>query len=131
MCIQPNGDITPCVYLPHRVIGNVRERSLKQIWLHSQTWEILNDRDRRYGGCAACKYKQYCGGCRARSDAYYGDLMGPDPGCIFNQKDWERIIHGQPAGNGASCDASGVTLGMPAGYVVPASAQPGAAVPQR
>ena len=48
----------------------------------------------KLGGCAACKYKQYCGGCRARSDAYYGDLMGPDPGCVFNQGEWDRIVAG-------------------------------------
>lgn len=106
MCIQPNGDITPCVYLPHRVMGNVRSRPVKEIWLHSEMWEILNDRDRRYGGCARCKYKQYCGGCRARSDAYYGDLMGPDPGCVFNQKDWEKIVEQEPCGGGCqSCEA--------------------------
>jgi radical SAM protein with 4Fe4S-binding SPASM domain len=92
MCIQPNGDVTPCVYLPHRVMGNVRQKPVKDIWLHSETWEVLNDRDRRYGGCATCKYKSYCGGCRARADAYYGDLMGPDPGCVFNQSDWDKIV---------------------------------------
>ncbi len=92
MCIQPNGDVTPCVYLPHRVMGNVREKPVQQIWTHSETWEVLNDRDRRYGGCASCRFKQYCGGCRARADAYYGDLMGPDPGCILNRSEWDEIL---------------------------------------
>ena len=105
MCIQPNGDVTPCVYLPHRVIGNVRQKPIKEIWLHSETWEVLNDRDQRYGGCAACKYKQYCGGCRARSDAYYGDLIGPDPGCVFNQKEWDKIVSGEElAGTCGTCE---------------------------
>ncbi len=92
MCIQPNGDITPCVYLPHRVVGNVREGSIREIWRNSEEWQLLNDRSHRYGGCKTCKYKDYCGGCRARSDAYYGDLIGPDPGCVFNQKHWDQIV---------------------------------------
>jgi hypothetical protein len=25
-----------------------------------------------------------CGGCRARAYAYFGDYLGPDPGCKFN-----------------------------------------------
>jgi len=108
MCIQPNGDVTPCVYLPHRVMGNVRRTPLKRIWLHSEAWELLNDRDRRYGGCATCKYRQYCGGCRARSDAYYGDLAGPDPGCVFNQREWEQIV--RRASNGGQCERGNVTM---------------------
>jgi len=92
IAIQPNGNITPCVYLPHRVMGNIRQRSLKEIWLGSDLWELLNDRDRRYGGCADCAFKEYCGGCRARADAYFGDLTGPDPGCIFNEEYWQALI---------------------------------------
>ena len=28
VCVEPNGNVTPCVYLPHRVMGNVRQRPL-------------------------------------------------------------------------------------------------------
>jgi len=36
--------------------------------------------------------KNYCGGCRARADAYYGQLHAGDPGCIFNDKHWDALV---------------------------------------
>jgi MoaA/NifB/PqqE/SkfB family radical SAM enzyme len=44
VCIEPNGNVTPCVYMPHRVMGNVREKPLMAIFRDSVFWEILNDR---------------------------------------------------------------------------------------
>lgn len=93
-CIEPNGDITPCVYLPHRVLGNIRNRRFIDIFRNNQFWEVLCDRDRRTHHCEVCAFKNYCGGCRARADAYYGELNAGDPGCIFNQKHWEALVAG-------------------------------------
>ncbi|MBS3735313.1 MAG: radical SAM protein [Phycisphaerae bacterium] len=90
-CIEPSGDVTPCVYLPHRVMGNVRDAPLIDIFRNSVFYDVLNDRDRRWGHCEVCAFKNYCGGCRARADAYYGQLHGPDPGCVFNDRHWERL----------------------------------------
>ena len=92
VCIQPNGDITPCVYLPHRLLGNIRNRRFIDIFRNNEFWEIVCDRDRRTPHCAVCAFKTYCGGCRARADAYYGQLNAGDPGCIFNEKHWEDLV---------------------------------------
>jgi radical SAM protein with 4Fe4S-binding SPASM domain len=92
ICIEPNGNVTPCVYLPHRVMGNVRSRPVADIRRHSVFWEILNDRDRRLHHCEVCALKNYCGGCRARADAYYGQLHAGDPGCIFNARHWDKLV---------------------------------------
>lgn len=92
VCIEPNGDVTPCVYLPHRVMGNVRESPLVDIFRNSDLWEVLNDRDDRLHHCEVCALRCYCGGCRARADAYFGQLHAGDPGCIFNQKHWDRLV---------------------------------------
>lgn len=97
VCVQPDGDVTPCVYMPQRVMGNVRRKPLERIFRDSVFWEVLNDRDRRWGHCEVCAFKQYCGGCRARADAYYGALNGPDPGCVLNDLHWEAILDGQQA----------------------------------
>ncbi|MFW6133293.1 MAG: radical SAM protein [Planctomycetota bacterium] len=91
-CIEPNGDVTPCVYLPHRVMGNVRDAPLTDIFRRSVFYDVLNDRDRRTGHCEVCAFRNYCGGCRARADAYYGRLHGPDPGCIFNERHWDALV---------------------------------------
>jgi radical SAM protein with 4Fe4S-binding SPASM domain len=92
MCIEPNGNVTPCVYLPHRVMGNVREKGIADIFRESVFWEVLNDRDRRLHHCEVCALRNYCGGCRARADAYYGQLHAGDPGCIFNARHWDRLV---------------------------------------
>jgi len=92
VCIEPAGDVTPCVYLPHRVMGNVRNRPLVDIFRSSVFWDILNDRDHRLHHCEVCAFRNYCGGCRARSDAYFGQLHAGDPGCIFNARHWDKLV---------------------------------------
>ena len=92
MCIEPAGDVTPCVYLPHRVMGNVREKPLVDIFRDSVFWDVLNDRSRRLHHCEVCAFSNYCGGCRARADAYYGQLHAGDPGCIFNSRHWDKLV---------------------------------------
>ncbi|MCP4246044.1 MAG: radical SAM protein [bacterium] len=92
VCIEPDGNITPCVYLPHRVQGNIRQRKFIDIFRHNEFWELLCDRDRRTHHCEVCEFKHYCGGCRARADAYFGDLNAGDPGCMFNEKHWEGLV---------------------------------------
>ncbi len=90
MAIQPNGDVTPCVFLPIRV-GSLRTDSFETIWNHP-VMELLRDRDDRRGHCRTCDYRYHCGGCRARSWGYFGDLREPDPGCKFNRSAWERVM---------------------------------------
>jgi radical SAM protein with 4Fe4S-binding SPASM domain len=92
VCIEPSGDITPCVYLPHRVMGNIRHKPFLEIYRDSIFWRILNDRDHRLHHCEVCAFKNYCGGCRARADAYFGHLHAGDPGCVFNSKHWQKLV---------------------------------------
>ncbi len=92
VCIEPAGDVTPCVYMPHRVMGNLRSRPLEAIFRDSVFWDILNDRNHRLHHCEVCAFKQYCGGCRARADAYFGHLHAGDPGCVFNRRHWDDLV---------------------------------------
>jgi len=89
--MEPNGDIVPCVFIPVKV-GNIREKSLVKIWRESTVLKQIRNRD-VFKGCGECQYKYICGGCRARAYAYFNDLQGPDPGCSFNQKYWEKIVN--------------------------------------
>jgi len=79
--IQPNGLVTPCVFMPI-VIGDLKKDDLLSIWKTSSVLGDLCDRERLKGRCGHCQYKHVCGGCRARAYAYYGDYLAPDPGCI-------------------------------------------------
>jgi len=90
-CIQPNGDVTPCVYLPGRILGNVRKRPFEHIFRDNPWWDLFCSRDRREGTCGVCGYRDYCGGCRARADAYYGRLDASDPGCLHNAPAWREL----------------------------------------
>jgi radical SAM protein with 4Fe4S-binding SPASM domain len=101
IAIEPSGDVTPCVYLPHRVLGNVRQRPIAALFRDNEFREILCNRGRLTGHCEVCEFRNYCGGCRARSDAYYGVLNGADPGCLFNAKHWEELVQ-----QGAAVDAN-------------------------
>jgi radical SAM protein with 4Fe4S-binding SPASM domain len=107
VAIEPNGDVTPCVYLPHRILGNVRERPLGQLARDNQFWEICCDREQRVSHCEVCEFKSYCGGCLARSDAYYGVLNGGDPGCLFNEKHWEELVRQGAVQNPERADNAG------------------------
>ena len=88
--IQPNGIVTPCVYISGLKVGSLRERPLAEIW-DCELFAVLSDRSRRSDHCPVCEYRSYCGGCRARSYAYTGEITAGDPGCIFNARLWDEL----------------------------------------
>ncbi len=81
MAIQPNGYVTPCVFMPI-IVGSIREESLEKIWLHSTVMRDLRNRELLKLPCGECPYKYVCGGCRARAYAYFNDYLQYDPGCL-------------------------------------------------
>jgi radical SAM protein with 4Fe4S-binding SPASM domain len=79
--IQPNGDVTPCMFMPdYPVAGNLRNQSFQDIW-NSPTFEELRDRASLGGKCRGCRFALVCGGCRAKAAAYQGDYLASDPTC--------------------------------------------------
>jgi hypothetical protein len=81
-------------------IGNVREKSFKEIWQTADMFKALRDPSTLTGKCGGCDYKLLCGGCRARAYGlsadfidYCGDLHVPteakndylteDPWCVY------------------------------------------------
>ena len=81
LAVQPNGDVTPCVFLPIKV-GNLRKDKLRDIWEHNKVVNDLKDKDLLKPPCGECEYRYICGGCRARAYAYFGDYLAHDPGCL-------------------------------------------------
>jgi MoaA/NifB/PqqE/SkfB family radical SAM enzyme len=81
--IQPNGIMSPCVFMPQVKIGDLRKERFFDIWKNSELCHALSDREHYHFKCS--KYHYVCGGCRARALAY-GDILGADPGCIFYQE---------------------------------------------
>jgi len=83
--------VTPCVYMPDRVMGRLREKSITEIFQNNPWWDLFCDRDEREGNCGSCDYRCYCGGCRARADAYFQRIDHSDPGCLGNEKLWKQL----------------------------------------
>lgn len=77
--IFPNGDVTPCAYLPAKA-GNIRESGFLAIVQNAEMFKALRARAVK-GQCATCVYKQICGGCRSRAYALSGDYLAEDPLC--------------------------------------------------
>jgi radical SAM protein with 4Fe4S-binding SPASM domain len=80
MGIRPNGDVTPCPYLPV-FAGSLREASLTELWNSSALFTDIRRRASLGGRCGACEMNGHCGGCRARAYGMTGDVMAEDPLC--------------------------------------------------
>lgn len=89
MRIDPEGNVTPCPYMPTRV-GNVRETSLTSIWEGAAYLKLLRDGNYK-GRCGICEYDEVCGGCRARALMEKGDLMEEDPLCTYEPEGRKRV----------------------------------------
>ena len=79
--LRPNGDIYPCTFLPIKV-GNIREKSLADIWQNSQVLNTLRQRKNLKGKCGSCDFTETCGGCRGRAYACTNDYLEADPVCL-------------------------------------------------
>jgi radical SAM protein with 4Fe4S-binding SPASM domain len=105
MCLEPNGDMKPCVFFPTNkdtVRGNILKDDFEHVWDHDEMFWELRTRENlksfevggRSIGCGSCEDKYICGGCRARSYSYFnGDLNSPDIGCIDNEEIWEKVVN--------------------------------------
>lgn len=83
--IKPDGEVWPCPFIPLSA-GNVRERSLKDIWYKSELFLSLRDRGRLKGeSCRFCNFNSICGGCRGRAYSHYGDFLAEDPLCFISK----------------------------------------------
>lgn len=76
--ITPEGDLTPCPYLP-LTAGNLRRAGLSEIWRTALLLQELRGATPRQ--CQPCRFRESCRGCRARGYAASADLAGDDPWC--------------------------------------------------
>jgi len=87
--INQRGDVHPCHFMPQVVVGNVRERTFRDIWIDHPTPELQALRDiksKLKGACGSCEYLDLCGGCRQKAYYYHADILAEDPTCILEQK---------------------------------------------
>ncbi|GAB6065992.1 heme d1 biosynthesis radical SAM protein NirJ [Aquifex pyrophilus] len=82
--IDHRGNVKPDPFFP-LILGNLRERSFKEIWNSNGILSKLRERPRKLKGrCSECPYLEVCNGnSRARAYFAYGDLFEEDPLCYL------------------------------------------------
>ena len=83
--ISSNGDLHPCHLLPHK-LGNLKQEAFGDIWFDKGNLVLKELRDRTLlkGNCGMCKYRNVCGGCRARAFWNTSDYLESDSCWIKN-----------------------------------------------
>jgi radical SAM protein with 4Fe4S-binding SPASM domain len=85
------GDVMPCVGL-EIPIGNIRERTLRDIIKDSEVLEDLRDHAHTIKGpCASCPDADACYGCRGVAYRWTGDYLASDPSCWRNADRQDEI----------------------------------------
>ena len=84
-CISPKGEVYPCAFLQETpfLVGNVRKRSLKDLWDTSPVFNRFRSLDVK--ACMTCYRFDSCrGGCPAVAYHTFKDISLPDPECMVN-----------------------------------------------
>lgn len=80
--VSSRGEVCPSGFLP-TAAGNVRERSLVDIYRGSEMFLRLHEASSFEGRCGVCEHRGVCGGSRARAYAATGSAFESDPACVF------------------------------------------------
>lgn len=80
--ISHTGDVCPSGFLQIPG-GNVREKSIKEIYRNSRLFSELRDPSLLKGRCGACEYRRVCGGSRARAYVMTGDYLEEESRCVY------------------------------------------------
>ncbi|WP_018110797.1 TIGR04053 family radical SAM/SPASM domain-containing protein [Thermus igniterrae] len=83
--VSATGEVYPSGFLPLSA-GNVREKSLLEIYQKSPLFLELRNKALLKGKCGVCEYRELCGGSRARAWAETGDHLAQDPRCAYVPK---------------------------------------------
>lgn len=76
------GEVFPSGFLPLSA-GNVKKKSLVDIYRHSPLFVRLRDPNELQGRCRACEFRSVCAGSRSRAFATMGNPLGEDPYCNY------------------------------------------------
>lgn len=78
--VSHGGEVFPCGYLPVSA-GTVRPAGLRAIWDGSPLFRGLREPEGLGAPCGACRFRDACGGCRARAYAETGDPFAGETDC--------------------------------------------------
>jgi AdoMet-dependent heme synthase len=86
------GDVYPSGFLPLR-IGNVREKSLRELYRYDPIMQRLRRPDTFGGKCGLCDFQRSCGGSRSRAYLTSGDPFASDPSCSYVAPAARELAH--------------------------------------
>ncbi|MEB2837371.1 MAG: TIGR04053 family radical SAM/SPASM domain-containing protein [Desulfurococcales archaeon] len=89
--IDYKGNVYPSGFLPVPA-GNVRLKSLREIYRESTLFKLLRRGDSLKGRCGRCEFRWICGGSRARAYAYHGDPLAEDPACPYEPGSYRGLL---------------------------------------
>lgn len=84
------GEVYPSGFLPI-ITGNVREKTLKEIYMNSKVFIELKNPEKLKGKCGVCEYRYMCGGSRARAYAVTGDYLQAEPRCVYMPRSMDKL----------------------------------------
>jgi radical SAM protein len=80
--ISRRGEVFPSGFMPITA-GNVKERSLVEIYRDAPLFKNLRDVNNFAGRCGLCEFVGVCGGSRSRAYAVTGDPLAEEPFCTY------------------------------------------------
>jgi radical SAM protein len=80
--VSRRGDVFPSGFMPVSV-GNVRDKSLVDIYRDAPLFQDLRDPGKFEGRCGLCEFVGVCGGSRSRAYALTGDPLAEEPFCTY------------------------------------------------
>ena len=93
--VTPSGKVLPChaaESITSLAFDNVRERPLKEIWLHSEAFERFRGTDWMPEKCRSCpRHEIDWAGCRCQAFAITGDAASMDPACEHSDHHEELV----------------------------------------
>ncbi len=99
--ISRRGEVFPSGFMPITV-GNVREKSLVDIYREAPLFNNLRDPSKFEGRCGLCEFVGVCGGSRSRAYAMTGNPLAEEPFCTYEpgtfpfKEELEARLKGKP-----------------------------------
>jgi radical SAM protein with 4Fe4S-binding SPASM domain len=96
--ITPSGHVSPCEWLTDFKLGNLRERSLRDIWF-GEEFLAFRRRFEQEAECPSCELRTGCERCPAHSYLETGDLLA----CAPIRRQNAEVVRDVRAAHAASC----------------------------
>lgn len=94
--VDNEGNVHPDQFTQHHYLGNVREKSFKEIWTDEAQPILKGLKDRKHlldSKCQTCTWLNLCNGnFRARGEAVSGNFWGFDPACYLSFEERHFVL---------------------------------------